>query len=62
MFTHLMRRKPQTQLLTAAWSTCIRSLPGGRYHGPVVSSRPEAGSRAISGRLDCQLPNVEAMS
>jgi hypothetical protein len=61
MLPRLMRRKPEAELLKAAWPTCAPSLPAGRYCGPYTSGRFAASSVAMSHRLDCQLPNVEAL-
>jgi hypothetical protein len=61
MLPRLMRRKPEAELLKAAWPMCAPSLPAGRYGAPNTSSRFELSSVAIPHRLDCQLPNVEAL-
>jgi hypothetical protein len=63
MFTRQMRRKHQAELLSAAWPTCVPSLPGGGQGSPAVSIRLEAGNNvALWHRYDCQLPKVEATS
>jgi hypothetical protein len=60
MLSRLLRRKRVAELLNAAWPTCAPSLPAGRYGTPSASSRFAARTIAITHRVDCQLPNVEA--
>jgi hypothetical protein len=55
-----LRRKPKAELLKAVRPRCAPSLTGGRYRVPNASSRFEASTVAISYRVDCRLPNVEA--
>jgi hypothetical protein len=61
MPSHLMRRKPQAELLKTVRSTCAPSLPRGQYRGLCSSSRLEGKGVAISRRFDSQLANEEAL-